>query len=129
MVIVSLSGVFVGVFAPGANVTTTWHDWPGASTTGSEVTHDPEAVKSAAFVRVWIVNGPTPPFASVTGVDCAVFPTATGPSKVTVAVVGEGAPGGCGMDCAMNSCGRCDGVGSEVGPVVSKNATSNGETT
>jgi hypothetical protein len=98
IVIVSLSGVFSAVLAPGANVTITWHVCPGASTTGSEFTHVPAALKSAAFVSVCNVSGPTPAFVNVTGADCALFPTATGVAKFTVVAAGEAAPGGCGID-------------------------------
>ena len=103
--------------------------WTTTTTTvGMQV---PDALKSGELAVITPVKprGPRPVLVTVMGEDCAVWPMATGFAKGTVAAAGEGVPGGALSVCNSVRIGCTDGAGSDVGPVVSKNAISKGEIT
>src|SRR5271155_2999311 len=90
--------------------------------------HVPEALKSGELVVITVGNaiGPSPVFVMVMGEDCADRPIATVFGKFTVADAGEGVPGGALSVCKIERFGCVDADGLPSGPVVSKNAISNG---
>ena len=99
-VTVSLNGVLVGVLAVGANVMMSVHVPCGWTTTTTVPMQVPEALKSGELLVFTPVKprGPSPVLVMVIGADCALLPAATGVGKFTVAVAGEGVPGGDTID-------------------------------